>query len=107
MAADPEWVTHARIGGTDINRFMSGAELLAILEERRAQGVTVVELDSAFSQYLSDEEFEAEARLMDFAAEMAHRLGMRAVAYYPSLEILTEGDASTGPRPPRMAPSGH
>ena len=34
MAADPEWVTHARIGGTDINRFMSGAELLAILEER-------------------------------------------------------------------------
>ena len=92
MAADPEWVTHARIGGTDINRFMSGAELLAILEERRAQGVTVVELDSAFSQYLSDEEFEAEARLMDFAAEMAHRLGMRAVAYYPSLEILTEGD---------------
>ena len=65
--------------------------------------MTVVELDSAFSQYLSDEEFEAEARLMDFAAEMAHRLGMRAVAYYPSLEILTR--ISPLPRP-KTTPNG-
>ena len=90
LAPDPDWVSQARIAGADIDSGMTGPELVALLEERAAQNASVVELDSALSQYLTDEQFEVEARFLDAAAQVAHRLGMRAVVYYPSLELLTE-----------------
>ena len=85
-----DWVWEARIGGTDLYHEMTDEELDAILLERKAQHVSVLEFDSRLSQYLSDEEFDSEVAFLDKAAQRAHDLGMKAMIYYPALEVLTD-----------------
>ena len=83
------WLQTARIGGLEIWSQISDRELWTRLSAHAAQRVSVVELDSMLSFYLTDEDFEEELRAFDRAARGAHALGMRAVAYYPTLELLT------------------
>ena len=90
LTPDPEWVRTARIGGLDVDWEMEPQEVVQLLRARYAQNVSVLELDSALSQYMTDAVFEQQATFLGSVAAMAHRFGMRAVAYYPSLEVLTE-----------------
>jgi len=83
------WVRLARIGGTAIYSEMSDTELKAILDERVSQQVSVVEFDSKLSDYLTDEEFDREVAFLNHSAQLAHERGLRAVIYYPSLEVNT------------------
>ena len=86
----PRWVQTARIGGTDLWSDMEPHELAAILDERAAQNVSVLEIDTRLSDYLTDDEFDTEVAFLDVAANEAHERDLRAVIYYPSLEVLTE-----------------
>ncbi len=91
----PVWVSEARIGGLDMDSEMLETEIDAILAERKAQNVSVLEVDSRLSDYLSDSEFDREVRFLDIVAEKAHVLGMKAVIYFPSLEVLTPNGQSS------------
>lgn len=84
------WVSNATVGGLYVDHSLTDEELDALLEERRSEHVSVLELDSRMSYYLSDEEYSDEVKFLDHVAEMAHAKGMRAVIYHPALEVLTQ-----------------
>jgi hypothetical protein len=69
---------------------MSEADLIALLEQRAAENVSILELDSQLSYNLTDEEFDNEVVFLDKAAELANARGMKAVIYYPTFEVLTK-----------------
>ncbi len=87
--ATEAWMYSGRIGGTFVYNAMSDADLGALLDERAAQNVSILELDSQLSYYLTDQEFDAEVEFLDKAAEFAEARGMQAVIYYPTFEVLT------------------
>lgn len=89
IAAEP-WLYTSRIGGTFIYNEMSDADLVSLIDQRASENVNVLELDSRLSYYLSDEEFDAEVEFLDKAAELANQRGLKAVVYYPTLEVLTK-----------------
>ena len=91
-----DWVREARIGGVDADPLMTMDAVQKILMERKSQNVSVLELDSGLSMNLTDAEFAAQVTFLNEVAKMAHGLGMRAVIYYPSLEVLTK-DGQTLP----------
>ena len=87
--ATEAWMYSGRIGGTFIYNAMSDADLGALLDQRAAENVSILELDSQLSYYLNDQEFDAEVEFLDKAAEFAQARGMQAVIYYPTFEVLT------------------
>lgn len=89
--AVPAWVQTARVGGLHVDREMNGLEVEQLLRERRAEHVSVLEIDTRLSDYLDDGAFAAEVQFLDRVARRANRLGMRSVVYFPSLEVLTPG----------------
>jgi len=89
FAAVPDWVRVASLGGTDISSDMSESELNSILNQRLLEKVSVLEFDSRLSEYLTESAFDSEVAFLDNAAQSAHALGMHAVIYYPSLEVIT------------------
>ena len=92
-----DWVRTARIAGTYLESTMPDDEVRAIIATRAAENASVLELDTRLSLYLDDAEFEAEASFLDRAARMAHAAGLRAVVYYPALEVLSPGAADGAP----------
>ena len=87
--ATDSWLYSGRIGGTFIYNAMSEADLMALLDQRAAENVSILEFDSQLSYNLTDQEFDAEVVFLDQAAELANARGMKAVIYYPSFEVLT------------------
>jgi hypothetical protein len=85
----PLWVEEARIAGADLDSEMLETEIDALLLERQAQNASVLEIDTRLSDYLTDAEFNKEVAFLKVIAEKTHALGMKAVIYYPSLEVLT------------------
>ncbi|MCP3683697.1 MAG: polysaccharide deacetylase family protein, partial [bacterium] len=89
MTLHPNWVNTARIGGADIHNEMSDTELNLIFYERYSENVSVVELDSTLSDYLTEEQFDQQVTFLNHSAQLAHNLGLRSLIYYPSLEVIT------------------
>lgn len=87
--ATESWLYSGRIGGTFIYNQMSDADLIALLDQRAAQNVSILELDSQLSYNLTDQEFNNEVVFLDKVATLAQERGMKAVIYYPSFEVLT------------------
>ena len=87
--ATDDWLKAGRIAGTYIYNAMSQEDLAALLDQRAAENVSIVELDSRLSYYLNDAEFGAEVSFLDLAAQEANARGMKAVIYYPTFEVLT------------------
>lgn len=96
LPTDTEWARYALIGGIDLWEDFTEEKIAALLDERKAQGVTVVEADSGLSQYLTDEQFESQLNLMRLTVKLARERGLKVVWYYPSLEVLTD-DAVNNP----------
>ena len=88
------WAKNAKIGGAAIAVGMGVAELDQMLDDLKAQHVTVVEADSDLSNYQSDAQFELELALMRQFADAAHKRGMRVVWYIPALEMITINGAN-------------
>ena len=89
-----EWVREARIAGVDADPSMDMAAVKQILLERKSQNVSVLEVDSGLSNIMTDDQFAAQVTFLDNVAKQAHALGMHAVIYYPSLEVLTPNGES-------------
>lgn len=89
-----EWVREARIAGVDADPSMDMAAVKQILLERKSQNVSVLEVDSGLSHIMTDDQFAAQVTFLDNVAKQAHALGMHAVIYYPSLEVLTPNGES-------------
>jgi hypothetical protein len=88
------WLRDARIAGFENYVDYPPQDLARELDTFAASHVSVVVIDSGLSFYLTDTELEAEAAHIDHVARECHARGMKAVAYYPILEVLTE-DADT------------
>ena len=83
------WLAQARIGGARLFAEMTASAIERNLAALVAQNVSVVEADSNFSGFLTDEEFENEIRFMRRYTSAAHRLGLRVVWYVSTLEVLS------------------
>src|SRR5262252_5951319 len=84
-----DWLARARIAGADLPRNMTAAQIESGLAALAAQDVSVVEADSDLSWFMTDAEFEAWLELMRRYTAAAHRLGLKVVWYYPTLEVLS------------------
>ncbi len=83
------WLAQARVAGARLFAEMSASAIEKNLAALVAQNVSVVEADSNFSGFLTDEEFETEIRFMRRYTDAAHRLGLRVVWYVSTLEVLS------------------
>ena len=89
--AVPDWVRYATVGGFDITSTSTDAAILSKILQRKQENVSVLEVDSKLSQYIrSETEFDAEVAFLDRVAKLAHSESMKAVIYYPSLEVITQ-----------------
>lgn len=89
-----DWVRTARLAGLSVQRGDSAEKIQNALEQRLAEGVSVIELDTSLSQYHSDASFELEAQFIDEVTRKAQAMGMRVVVYIPALEVLTKDGAT-------------
>ncbi len=89
LAIAPDWVRTATVGGFDVYAGMSDTEVTDLIRQRKAENVSVLEVDSRLSEYMTDQEFAAEVVFLDRVAELAHSEGLKAVMYYPALEVIT------------------
>ncbi len=85
----PAWVVGATIGSAPLGPGSTAAEVDAMLAQRVAEGVSVLEVDSGLSDYLDDAQFATHVAFLTTLASEAHALGLRAVIYFPSLEVVT------------------
>ena len=84
-----DWLRTARVGGLASFAGASVCDMHLDLDRMADEGVNVVELDPELSNYQSEEGFQDQLRLVDFASRECHKRGMRCIAYYPTLESLT------------------
>jgi hypothetical protein len=94
-APGPDWLRDARVAGFEAYGQQPVCELKQILDGMADQHVSVVEIDSELSSYLTEDQFREQATLFDAIARGCHARGMRAVAYYPTFEVLTADAAKT------------
>ncbi|HHJ40382.1 MAG: hypothetical protein AXA67_05995 [Methylothermaceae bacteria B42] len=84
-----DWAKLARIGGFDADPEMSDQEVADLMTVRKNENVSVLEVDSGLSNYLNETQFQIQLNFLTKVANMAHDRNMRAVVYYPSLEVTT------------------
>jgi hypothetical protein len=84
-----DWVTGARVAGISTAGDATVCDVQATLDSFAAARVSVVEIDPDLSLYLSDAEFATNVATVDLIARECHARGMRAIAYYPVLEVLS------------------
>jgi hypothetical protein len=89
------WLRDARIAGFETYVGQGKGAAKAALDALATAHVNVVAVDSGLSFYLSDAGFEEEVAHIDFVARECRARGMKAVSYYPMLEVLTENAATT------------
>lgn len=85
-----DWVSGARVGGLSTWGDATPCDYRPALDQLAAQGCTVVEVDADLSSYLSDDLFQQNLDTLNDIAAECHKRGMRAVAYYPTLEVLSD-----------------
>ena len=84
-----DWLVDARVAGLEAFSGISPCSIASRLDSLAEQHVSVVEIDSELSDYLSETSFKRQLELLQMITEGAHQRGMRTVAYYPTLEVLT------------------
>ncbi|WP_394847109.1 beta-galactosidase trimerization domain-containing protein [Pendulispora brunnea] len=84
-----QWLRDARTAGFEVAVDAKPWELREQLDVLAASGVNVVEADSDLSAYLTDSQFDEQLAVLDLVAYGCHLRGMRCVAYYPTLEVLS------------------
>jgi hypothetical protein len=87
----PAWAHHARIANASFGEGPDPAELQMIIDALKAEQVSVIEVDTILSYWLTDAEFTAHMADIANFAQRVHQAGMKLVCYYPSLEVLSAG----------------
>ena len=90
--AFPDWARYARLAdGTFDDDADPQRDMLPVISALKAQNVSVIELDTVLSNWLTDQQFTAHMAKVKSFADLAHTAGMRVVMYYPSLELISPG----------------
>jgi hypothetical protein len=92
-----DWITGARVAGLSLPSDSTVCDVRPTLDAFAASKVSVVEIDPDLSMYLSDDDFAANVAVLDLVARECHARGLRAVAYYPVLEVLSPNAAQGAP----------
>ncbi len=87
----PDWMRKGKLAGLGVYNSMSDDALKKALNDMVDQHVDIVIGDSSLSNYKSDEEFEADMKLLDRVASEAHRRGLKVIWYLTTLEVQTVG----------------
>lgn len=91
-AAFPDWARYARLAdGTFDDDADPQRDMLPVVSALKAQNVSVIELDTVLSNWLTDQQFTAHMAKVKGFADLAHTAGIRVVMYYPSLELISPG----------------
>ena len=86
----PRWFRHARVGGLSISPVRTTDFLISDrIDDLVKHGVNVVEGDSRFSDYLTDQEFDEHVDLVKRVTRIAHQKGVPVVWYIPTMEVIT------------------
>jgi len=88
------WLRDARTAGFEVAADAKPHELRDGLDILADSGVNVVEADCDLSAYLTDAQFDEQLAVLDLVGYGCHLRGMRCVAYYPTLEVLSADAAS-------------
>ncbi|MFG2178496.1 hypothetical protein ACGFLS_07225 [Streptomyces abikoensis] len=90
--AFPEWSRFARLAdGTFDEDADPVRDMKPVIDALKAQNVSVIELDTILSNWLTDQEFTQHVgKVRDFVG-LAHAAGLRVVMYYPSMELISVG----------------
>lgn len=86
-----EWSRHARLANASFGEDPLVDEMEATIRELKAQNVSVVEVDTRLSDWLSDDDFDSTMAIAAQLNRLVHREGMQVVWYYPALEIVSIG----------------
>ncbi|MFB7907106.1 hypothetical protein ACFC1T_11800 [Kitasatospora sp. NPDC056076] len=84
----PDWTRYARIADGTFNE---PADMQGYVDALKAQNVSVIELDTLLSNWLTDAEFAAHMADVKTFTGLAHATGLKVVMYYPSLELISPG----------------
>ena len=90
-----DWARFARPAGFDISLNMSDQEIKALINTRKNENVSVLEIDTSLSQYLNETQFQAQLTFLNRVSYFAKNQNIQTVAYYPALEVLTDNSEST------------
>jgi len=71
-----DWLYRARIAGTEMDIEMSNAEIFNVLDELRAQRVSVVEAETLLGNHLTPAAFDSEIVFITRVALYAQQLGL-------------------------------
>ncbi|MFF2750638.1 hypothetical protein ACFVVA_34535 [Kitasatospora sp. NPDC058048] len=84
----PDWTRYARIADGTFNE---PADMQSAVDALKAQEVSVIELDTLLSDWLTDAQFAAHMAEVKQFTGLAHAAGLKVVMYYPSLELISPG----------------
>lgn len=93
--ANGDWLRGARVAGLAAFADATLCDFAPELDRMADERVTVVEIDGDLSSYLDDRAFGEQLSLLDRIGRECHARGMRSVAYWPVLEVLTADAAAT------------
>ena len=85
-----DWARFARPAGFDVDVEMTDQEIKALIDTRKSENVSVLEIDSSLSGYLNETQFQAQLNFLGRVASFAKDKNIQSVVYYPSLEVITE-----------------
>ncbi|HVJ91638.1 MAG TPA: alpha-amylase family protein [Labilithrix sp.] len=90
-----DWLRGARVAGLTAFAEATACDFTAELDRMADERVSVVEVDSELSSYLDEPAFSEQLRVLDLVARESHARGMRCIAYWPILEVLTANAETT------------
>ncbi|MGW1200208.1 hypothetical protein ACWD4B_30870 [Streptomyces sp. NPDC002536] len=90
--AFPDWSRFARLAdGTFDEDADPVHDMQPVINALKAQNVSVIELDTILSNWITDDAFAVHMGKVKSFAQLAHAAGIRVVMYYPSLEVISVG----------------
>ncbi len=84
-----DWMRVARVAGAAVDMEDDEAEWVDLLDAAVRANVSVIEADSALSEYMDETRFDRELDMMRRFAQLCHERNLKVVWYYPSLEVIT------------------
>ncbi|MEV0261802.1 alpha-amylase family protein [Streptomyces sp. NPDC050617] len=87
----PDWSRYARLADATFDDDAEAGALKPVIAALKAQHVSVIEVDTILSNWLTDAEYTAHLKTIKTFTNLAHQSGMRVVMYYPSLELISAG----------------
>ena len=85
----PDWARLGRIAGFDVSPEMTDNDVESLMQTRVIENVSVLEVDSGLSEYLSEKQFQDQLNFLSKVATSAKQKGLHSVIYFPALEAIT------------------